>query len=111
MLFEFGDVVLVPFPFTNQTTSKQRPAVIVSTQTYARMRPDVVLMAITSQVRFPLGFADTLLADWENTHLLKPSVIKPVWATLEQGLVIKQLGKLSAADQETLRHSIKQAIG
>ncbi len=31
MLFSFGDVVLVPFPFTNQTTSKHRPAVIIST--------------------------------------------------------------------------------
>ena len=30
MPFDFGDVVLVPFPFTNQTISKQSPAVIVS---------------------------------------------------------------------------------
>ncbi|WP_284681990.1 hypothetical protein [Adonisia turfae] len=29
MTYKFGDVVLVPFPFTNQVTSKKRPAVIV----------------------------------------------------------------------------------
>ena len=34
MLFEFGDVVLVPFPFTNQAASKKRPAVIVSNEAY-----------------------------------------------------------------------------
>ncbi|MEH2305953.1 hypothetical protein [Nostoc sp.] len=28
--YEFGDVVLVPFPFTDQTTTKKRPAVVVS---------------------------------------------------------------------------------
>jgi hypothetical protein len=28
--YSFGDVVLVPFPFTNQTASKKRPAVVVS---------------------------------------------------------------------------------
>jgi hypothetical protein len=27
MPVEFGDVVLVPFPFTDQTASKKRPAV------------------------------------------------------------------------------------
>jgi mRNA interferase MazF len=111
MPFDFGDVVLVPFPFTNQMTSKQRPAVIVSHHAYARARPDVVVMAITSQVRAPLGFADTLLTDWQEANLLKPSVVKPVFATLEQGLLIKQLGQLSVTDQETLRLSIKQAIG
>lgn len=111
MPFEFGDVVLVPFPFTNQMTSKQRPAVIVSQRAYARARPDVVLMAITSQVRSTLGFADTLLSDWHNANLLKPSVVKPVFATIEQDLVIKQLGQLTEQDQASLRLAIGQIIG
>lgn len=50
-IFEFGDVVLVPFPFTSQTISKKRPALIVSSHTYNVSRPDVVLMAVTSQLR------------------------------------------------------------
>ena len=111
MPFEFGDVVLVPFPFTNQLTSKQRPAVIVSQRAYAQSRPDVVVMAITSQIRASLGFADTLLTDWQSANLLKPSVVKPVFATLEQGLVIKQLGQLSASDQVVLRLAIQQVVG
>jgi mRNA interferase MazF len=28
--YKFGDVVLVPFPFTDQTATKKRPAVVVS---------------------------------------------------------------------------------
>ena len=52
MPFDFGDVVLVRFPFTNQTAFKQRPAVVVSKRTYSETRPDVVIMAITSQFRF-----------------------------------------------------------
>ncbi len=111
MPFEFGDVVLVPFPFTNQTASKQRAAVIVSKGEYAHWRPDVIVMAITSQLRTPLGFADTFLSDWQSANLLKPSVVKPVWATLEQGLVIKKLGQLSTLDQAALKFSIEQAIG
>lgn len=111
MPFDFGDVVLVPFPFTNQMNSKQRPAVVVSQSAYGFAKPDVVLMAITSQVRVPLGFADTFLVNWQVANLLKPSVVKSVFVTLEQGLIIKQLGHLSDIDKEALRLSIRQAIG
>jgi mRNA interferase MazF len=51
MSFEFGTVVLVSFPFTNQAASKQRPAVIVSSRAYNIVKPDFVMMAITSQHR------------------------------------------------------------
>lgn len=59
----FGDVVQVPFPFSNQLTTRQRPAMVVSTSAYAQARPDVVSMAVTSQVRSTLAFAETLLID------------------------------------------------
>ena len=32
--FDFGDVVLVPFPFTDQSGTKRRPAVIISLAGY-----------------------------------------------------------------------------
>jgi mRNA interferase MazF len=47
----FGDIVLVPFPFTNQTATKQRPAVVISSDAYHRERPDLIIMAVTSQIR------------------------------------------------------------
>jgi mRNA interferase MazF len=102
----FGDVVLVPFPFTDQSTSKQRPAVVVSSRAYAQARPDVVLMAITSQVRTPLGFAEALIADWQSAKLLKVSVVKPLLATLAQSLIIRQLGALSDRDQTLLHQTL-----
>jgi mRNA-degrading endonuclease toxin of MazEF toxin-antitoxin module len=50
MPYDFGDVVLVPFPFTNQKAFKKRPAVIVSSRGYNAARPDVIIMAVTSQL-------------------------------------------------------------
>ena len=35
MPFEFGNVVLVPFPFTSQRASKNGPAVVVSNRAYS----------------------------------------------------------------------------
>lgn len=46
--YSFGDVVLVPFPFTDQSATKRRPAVVVSTRRYHERRPDLIIMAITS---------------------------------------------------------------
>ena len=46
--FGFGDVVLVPFPFTDQSGTKKRPAVVVSIAGYNSSRRDIVIMAITS---------------------------------------------------------------
>lgn len=107
----FGDVLLVPFPFTDQSTTKQRPAVVVSSTAYAQARPDVVLMAITSQVHSPLAFAEALLPDWQAANLLKPSVLKPLLATLEQSLIIRQLGSLSSRDQAALRQALALIVG
>jgi len=98
--FEFGDIALVPFPFTDQSTAKKRPAVIISSKTYNTERPDVIIMAVTSQIR-PIADFDIPVRDWQAAGLLKPSVIKPVIATIEQGLVIKKLGRLGRGLQSS----------
>jgi mRNA interferase MazF len=111
MPFEFGDVVLVPFPFTSQTASKQRPAAVISSRAYGRERPDLVMMAITSQLRPTPALGEVWLRRWQFAGLLKPSAIKPVIATLEQGLVIRSLGRLDPEDQGALRLAVGQIIG
>ena len=107
----FGDVVLAPFPFTDQSATKRRPAVVVSSATYNAARPDVILMAITSQVRETLGFGEVRISDWEGAGLLKASAIKAVIVTLEQGLVIRRIGALGVGDQVGLRGTLAGMLG
>lgn len=109
--FEFGDVLLVPFPFSNQTAGKQRPAVVVSSAAYNRERLDLVLLAITSQIRPTLGFGEALVAQWKQAGLIKPGLFKPVLTTIERGLVIRKLGRLTAADQTKLREVLDTILG
>ena len=52
--FEFGAIVLITFPFTNQIGSKQRPAVEISSRAYQQAKPDIILMAVTGQVKAKL---------------------------------------------------------
>ena len=112
--FAFGEVLLVPFPFTDQQGVKQRPAVVVSSAAYNADRPDVLIMAITSVLRSPvsaLAFAEAVLADWQAAGLIKPSVFKPVFTTLEQRLIIRRLGSVSGHDAALLRTVLASVIG
>ena len=44
-----GDIVLVPFPLTDLSSTKKRPALVVSPDSFNDHAHDVVLVAITSQ--------------------------------------------------------------
>lgn len=111
MSFSFGDVVLVPFPFTNQSGTKKRPAVVVSNSNYNTHRRDLIIMAITSQMRQPLGFGEALVADWQTAGLIKPSVFKPVFTTIEQALVLQTMGMLNNTDLHALRSLLPRILG
>jgi mRNA interferase MazF len=110
--FEFGDVVLVPFPFTNQRTNKKRPAVVSSSPVYNTERPDLIVMAVTSQTATaPSGFGEAGVTHWREAGLLKPSVFKPLLATIERPLVLRRLGKLQPADRDILRGLLDRILG
>ena len=109
--YNFGDVVLVPFPFTDQTASKKRPAIVVSSSVYNLERPDIVLPAVTSQREAPIYFGDMTVNQWKEAGLLKPSVMKPIFATVEKGLVLRFLGRLGEEDRQALHDVLQEIIG
>jgi mRNA interferase MazF len=111
MPFRFGDVIIVPFPFTDQTAIKKRPAVVISSEAYQRERPDLILMAITSQLRPAPAVGEVAVVHWQAAGLLKPSVIKPLISTIEARLVLRQIGQLHADDQKALRQVLAAVLG
>ena len=110
--YSFGDLVLVPFPFTDQTGIKKRPAIVVSSEAYQSQRPDVVLMAVTSQILRPAGaIREVLIAEWQKAGLPKASLIKPIRATREKRLILRTLGELQEADRTALRQALRVILG
>ena len=109
--YNFGDVVLVPFPFTDQSTNKKRPTVVISSDVYNAEYPDRILMGITSQVISSSKVGDIIITDWRAAGLLKASMIKPVITTIEKQLIIKKLGKLQEVDIQSLREGLIRIIG
>jgi mRNA interferase MazF len=107
MTYKFADVLLVPFPFTDQSRVKKRPAVVLSSKVYQQERNDLIVAAITSSQLSAMRTGDVLVGLWQEAGLLKPSIIKPVLSTLTVSLVIRKLGSLGEEDSEKLRESFK----
>ena len=108
IIYKQGDILLVPFPFTDQTSSKQRPAVVLSSESYNRVHLDIILAPITSQ--FLNRPDEAILDEWQKAGLLKPSVVKPILSSFDTALVRRQLGTLSVSDLKTVRQLFRQIL-
>lgn len=105
-----GDVVLVGFVFSDEAGRKVRPALVISTPAYQRARAEVIVTAITSNVRRRL-FADHLLADWKAAGLLFPSVATAIVRTVKATMIDRKLGSLSVADMQAVERQMRRALG
>lgn len=105
-----GDVVLVPFPFSDQTTSKKRPAVIISSNDYNGNSSDVIIIAITSRINEVMEIGESLIIDWQKAGLMKSSSIKPAISTIEKTLILKDLGKLSDRDMYAMNNALAELL-
>jgi mRNA interferase MazF len=109
--FEFGDIILVPFPFTDQSATKKRPAVVISSIAYNTERPDLIIIAVTSQIKPTSAIGEVVIRDWQSAGLLKPSAIKPVITTIEKELIVKHMGRLEDKDLQGLVGCLKVVLG
>ena len=61
-------------------------------------------------MRTPLSFGEAIIGNWQGARLIKKSVLKPVFTTIEQGLALRIMGKLAAADVKSLREVLAEVI-
>jgi mRNA interferase MazF len=88
-----NDVVLLPIPFTDLTSRKVRPAIVIGGN-----GSDLFLVPISSV----MSNTDIPLIDWRAAGLNVASGVKAQLATVENNLVIKVVGRLSAKDASSL---------
>ncbi len=110
MAFQRGDVVLIPFPYTDLSASKTRPTVVVSSDLYHTVRSEILLAYVSSQISQANPVIDYVLADWSAAGLLKPSFVRPKVAAVEPALVVYRLGTLSAQDLSEVDRCLRRAM-
>lgn len=94
------DVVLLPVPFTDLSSHKVRPAIVIGFGSYPG---DLFVVPVTSQ----LANADFPLADWQAAGLNVPCGVKGQLCTVEDRLVRKIVGHLSTVDMAMLQQRLR----
>lgn len=93
-----GDIVLINYPFTNLLSSKVRPALIISSDSFTKSGEDAIFMFISSQTVNPQPtdlFLDQGDAEFLRTGLKKASLIRTAKiATLSKNLASSHLGQV-----------------
>ena len=98
-----ASVVLVRFPFSDLTSAKVRPAVVVSAP---HQSSDVFIVALTSKLS-GLQAGEFNMQDWQAAGLNVPTSIKRGIFTIYENLIIKRVGEISRVDTDELEKSLR----
>lgn len=111
MTFKAFTVVRVPFPFTDRTATKNRPALVLSDETTFNTPAGHSVMAmITSEANAPWPL-DCPIHDLAAAGLPAPSKARFKLFTLDHRLVRGELGRLGPEDEATVRAAFSKVFG
>ena len=102
-------LVRVPFPFTDRTTMKRRPALVISAPHFQSNSGHVVLAMVTSATKssWPL---DWTIQELEGTGLPKPCVVRLKLFSLDERLILNGLGALAKSDRIGVAECLRQLL-
>lgn len=106
-----GEIVLIPVPFTDLSSNKQRPVIVVSKNEYNQITQDIVVVALTSNPETTAyGFTITS-NDLADGALKRPSQVRvDKIYTLSQGIAVKTFGKVNKDVLEKIGSLIPELI-
>ena len=94
-MYRQGDIVLVPFPFSDLSGTKLRPALVISSEQVNQTR-DLICLQITSKVINDIFFFSLQDEDVLPSLPLKSGVRLHKFFTIEQTRIEQKLGALTA---------------
>ena len=106
------DVVLIPMPYTDLSSTKRRPAVVLSSTGHNQVSPDILVAAITSNLAISMSGVIINTLDMESGSLPLQSLVRPDKIyTLSRVIVIKRYGKLNTTRFEEVLQQIDTVLG
>jgi mRNA interferase MazF len=107
--FEQGDVIRVPFPYTDRDTRQRRPALVVSNGGIGEQSALLWVVMITSAEN-RAWTDDVEIRDHAKVGLPAPSVIRPVKIATIEARHAEMIGKIPAATRVAVMRRIAKTI-
>jgi mRNA interferase MazF len=106
---EPGEIVLIPVPFTDLSSTKRRPVIVISNRVYHQATADMVVVAMTSNpTQAPYSFLITS-ADLQRGALNRPGMVRvDKIYTLSQTLIVRTFGQVNEQILERIRQLLQQ---
>ncbi len=102
--FSRSEIILVRYPFSDLSSAKVRPAVVVGVLGGSA---DYLIVPLTSKIN-PLGQGEFELSDWQAAGLNVPTAFKRGIYTVHNSLILKSIGNLITQDAVRLEQSLRQ---
>jgi mRNA interferase MazF len=104
-----GDIILIPFPFSELTNKKVRPAIVIAI-TKDKYK-DIIVCAVSSLVPEKPNAYEIVIERSATNKLRSASVIKvDRIVTLKKDRIIARLGKLSLAELAAFKTKFKSLV-
>ncbi|MEK8016122.1 MAG: type II toxin-antitoxin system PemK/MazF family toxin [Candidatus Parabeggiatoa sp.] len=95
-MYKPGDIVLIPVPFTDLSSHRRRPVIVISNELYNQKTTDIVVVAMTSnpiEVDYSFTLNSSDLVEGQLNRSSKVRVDKIY--TLSQSIVVKKFGQVN----------------
>ena len=108
---EQGDIILIPTPFTDLSSQKRRPVIVVSNNVYNHLTDDIVVVAMTSNPKI-VDYSFTITTvDLERGKLNRPGQVRADKIyTLSKSIVVKTFGHVSLQVLTRIRGLLKDLM-
>jgi mRNA interferase MazF len=110
-MYKQRDIIMIPFPYTDLTETKQRPAIIVSNNNYNDTLDDVVVCAVTSKFQRDEFCIELLDTNLDYGKLPEVSFVKAhKLLTIHKSKIIKKYSRVKEDYFSTIQDRIADLI-
>ena len=110
-MYKQGDILLIPVPFSDLTSSKKRPVLVLSNNDYNIKTEDIIVAAVTSNITskdYNILISNKDMQEG-NLHVNSCVRVDKIY-TLSQNIVIKNFGTVKPEVMNNIKEKLSKLI-